>query len=177
MLKNCYLTAVVLFLINTLTFAQFDGASDNHITFVSYKAFEFSLPDSTGKVYKLSDYKGKVVLLDFWATWCGACIKQSKELNKLKLKFANNENVIFIQVSTDKEREKWINFLRKKAPTGIQLYYDNVLNTEVKLKYDIRYLPKTFLINQNGDVVLDPDHIEKFNLEDEINELLKVKKE
>lgn len=145
-------------------------------TFVPFAAPEFEMIDNNGKLQKLSQFKGKVVYLEFWATWCGACRAKMKDVAKLKKKFEADTNVVFIQVNTDKEKEKWVNFLIEKPMNGVQLYSDYGLASNVRTSYDLQFLPKTFLIDKKGQVSIDPLKIYLYNTADEIKYLLEESK-
>ena len=145
-------------------------------TFVPFAAPEFEMIDNNGKLQNLSQFKGKVVYLEFWATWCGACRVKMKDVAKLKKKFEADTNVVFIQVNTDKEKEKWVNFLIEKPMNGVQLYSDYGLASNVRTSYDLQFLPKTFLIDKKGQVSIDPLKIYLYNTADEIKYLLEETK-
>jgi thiol-disulfide isomerase/thioredoxin len=155
------------------TFAQFESIDQSKEVFKPSPAPDFELVDLEGKQHQLSAWKGKVIYLEFWATWCGACRKQMKVVDKLKHKFEGNDKVVFIQVSTDKDREKWVNFLNVYKPTGLQLYSDNGKLSNVRSKYDVKYLPKSFLIDSEGNIALDPAIFHTYDIEEEINALVK----
>lgn len=118
-------------------------------------AFNFSLPDVNGRLVKLSDFKGKVVLVDVWFTGCGACAELAKAFEEKVLpKFKNNQNVAFVSVSIDKEESKWLNSVKKGIYTNensINLYTGGKgIDHEFTRMYDITGCPKVFLIGKDG---------------------------
>ena len=73
---------------------------------------EFGLKDADGKTVRLSDYKGKVVLLDFWATWCGPCREALPHIKEIAKKF-HDQPLVVISINLDKEEQKWREFVAK----------------------------------------------------------------
>ncbi len=81
----------------------------------------FKYVNTFGDSVALSDFKGKYVVLDIWATWCAPCIAEVPFLDELKNNF-RNDNVVFVSISMDEERETWKKFILKKRLIGIQLW-------------------------------------------------------
>ena len=110
------------------------------------KLFNFKLMDSNGNIKKLNSFKHKVILLDFWATWCGACVNdipdQLKSYNKLKMKYANDFE--WINISVDKDTTAWEKLLQSKGKAGINLIgnIDFIQDT-----YHIDHYPTLVLID------------------------------
>ncbi len=110
----------------------------------------FSLPDITGKTHSLQEYRGKVVLLTFWATWCTSCTAELPGLNRLHDAFSDKELAV-ITVSLDKDADTVRAFLRKK---GITL--PALVDTEKEVSFDlylVTALPAAFLIDRSGHIV------------------------
>ena len=133
------------------------------IVFCSFKADkterpmapDFTLENNEGKKVSLSDFKGKVVYIDFWATWCGPCVAEIPHSKKLKEKFVDNENVVFMYVSVDNEDsiDDWKAFVKKKGMTGVQLIArDGGKEEKVGERYAIQYIPRFVLVDKNGKI-------------------------
>ena len=117
-------------------------------------AAPFKLPDTTGKMHALSDYRGKIVYIDFWATWCGPCKGEIPYMTKLEEEYASNPDIVFISVSVDKEadKQKWMDMVKEKGMKGIQLFTSN-LKSQVSEPYHIDAIPRFVLIGRDGKLI------------------------
>lgn len=93
----------------------------------------------------LQNFKDKTVYISFWATWCGVCFAEKPQLDSLKEAFKNNDNVVFIDISLDKNRSKWESYLKKYNPDGIQLLSENDRLTQ--RNFEIIGIPKHLIVN------------------------------
>lgn len=119
---------------------------------VGYLAPKFSLPDKEGIVINLSDFSGKVVLVEFWASWCGYCNEEIPELNSIYSDF-QSQNFEIIGISIDTDKQAWLD---KVEATGIE--YTQVNDTDgfsaqVVKDYEVEYIPRMFLINEDGYII------------------------
>ncbi|MCG8410036.1 MAG: redoxin domain-containing protein [Bacteroidales bacterium] len=113
----------------------------------------FKLKDMHGKEYELKSYSGKYVLIDFWATWCGSCIKMMPHLKELHKKY-HAKGFEIISVSSDTDIKRWKKMVNKIGMTWASVL-DDKNNTEGKGvldKYAIRALPTMILIDREGKV-------------------------
>lgn len=114
------------------------------------KAPDFTLVNLEGNKVALSDFQGKVVYMDFWASWCGPCIAEIPSAKKLKEHYKGNKDVVFLYVSVDTDEKAWRNIIEKKELTGVHLYADG---WEVASeKYNVGGIPSYFLINKDGTI-------------------------
>lgn len=118
-------------------------------------AHDFAFPDVDGKVHALSDYKGKVVYVDVWATWCGPCRKEIPDLKKLEEEFKDNKDIVFIGVSVDKtkDEQKWRDFLVEEALPGIQIFAGDNADDKLMNLYKISGIPRFILVGKDGNLV------------------------
>ncbi|MEG2278178.1 MAG: TlpA disulfide reductase family protein [Odoribacter sp.] len=115
-------------------------------------AADFTYPDVNGKQVSLSDFKGKVVLVDVWATWCGPCRGQIPALKKLEEEM-HGEEVVFIGVSVDeaKDKQKWLDFVKKEELKGIQLHASGW--SKIAKDYKITGIPRFMVFDKAGKIV------------------------
>ncbi len=117
-------------------------------------ADDFTLVDQNGETHSLSDYKGKVVFLNFWATWCGPCIQEMPDIQSLYEDHGlNSEDVVVLGVAApgtvDGSQEEVEQFISDGGFT-----YPTVMDTtgEVFIKYGIAAYPTTYMIDEEGNI-------------------------
>jgi thiol-disulfide isomerase/thioredoxin/Flp pilus assembly protein TadD len=107
----------------------------------------FRLVTSDGQEMQLDDMNGKVVLIDFWATWCGPCMDTLPEVQKIAHDYANDPLLVIISVSTDADAGLWRTFIQKHNMTWPQ-YRD--ANNSLRNAYGVTSIPRFFTIDTNG---------------------------
>lgn len=110
----------------------------------------FTLPSDHGKFFNLADFKGKVIYIDLWASWCGPCRQEMPAYKKLSDKFKTNEQVAFISIAVHDGEKEWRNALREEKPDWLQLY-DNT--GTVAQSYVANAIPKYILIDKEGKML------------------------
>jgi len=108
--------------------------------------------DAEGKTSKLSDYRGKVLYIDTWATWCGPCKREFPFLKTLEESY-HGKNIQFISVSTDKDVEAWKAFIKKESMSGLQLHQSAVMEKTMSYLYNVNSIPRFVLIDAAGKIV------------------------
>ncbi|MCP5046924.1 MAG: TlpA family protein disulfide reductase [bacterium] len=115
---------------------------------IDTKAPGFSGQNPDGKTISLSDFKGKVVLLDFWASWCGPCRKAFPLLVELYKKNKDKDFEI-IAINLDRDKNSMNNFLKKQGePVSFPIIFDP--KGDIPPLYDLKAMPTTYLIDKKG---------------------------
>ena len=102
----------------------------------------------------LDQYKGKVVYIDFWASWCGPCKKQMPYSSKIKQEFKGKE-VVFLYISSDRNEKAWRNAVTALDIKGENYRASAKVWNEYNDLFDVKYIPRYVLIDKNGQVVND----------------------
>ena len=116
-------------------------------------AYNFSLPNTEDKNVSLQDFRGKVVVLDMWAMWCGPCLDEKPYFRKMEEEYKNNSEIVFISVSVDGMAKKgpWKNFVKKKGWDGIELISEQ--NESLMEYYKIDGIPRILIFDKNGKII------------------------
>lgn len=107
-----------------------------------------------GKKLKLSDLKGKVTYIDFWATWCGPCVKEIPHLEKLVEKMKDNKEVAFVSISSDSDKEAWLKKLAKDKPEWPQYLLDFEDGNKFFQAMNITGIPRFMILNADGTIAV-----------------------
>ncbi|RXK86776.1 TlpA family protein disulfide reductase [Filimonas effusa] len=111
---------------------------------------DFSYTDIDGKIRNLSDYLGKVVVVDVWATWCPPCIKEQPALEELEKAF-EGKDVVFISLSIDTDKQKWADWVRNKKLSGVQLFTNS--QGTIITDYKVTQIPQFMVFDKAGKTV------------------------
>jgi thiol-disulfide isomerase/thioredoxin len=132
-------------------YQQLYGSFIGDTAWLGKSSYNFSLPDSSGRMVSMKDFKGKVIFIDVWATWCGPCKEQFPHLKELEEEYRNNKNIVFMGISLDraKDKQKWANLIQKQKLPGVQLLDD--MGSAFGRKYGITSIPRFLLIDKQGN--------------------------
>ncbi len=108
--------------------------------------------DVDGNEIKLSDFKGKLVYIDVWATWCGPCRKEIPFLKKAEEQL-HGKDVVFLSVSTDDDKNRWKSFVEKEGLTGVQINVPGGWGSEICKTYNIGSIPRFMMIDKEGRII------------------------
>lgn len=113
-------------------------------------ASDFELPDMDDEKIKLSDYRGKVVLLNFWATWCPPCVREMPSMERLHQQ-VNAEDFKVIAINQMEDADQVFAFTGQlEIDPTFEILFDNT--SKVSQDYAVRGLPTTYLIDKQGNI-------------------------
>ena len=108
----------------------------------------FHLQDLEGKPVSLSDYKGKVVFIDFWATWCPPCRASIPAVENLYEQYKDNEDFVVLGINLQEDKDTILKFMKKQKMNYPVLLSDK----KVISNYKISSIPRFFIIDKNGEI-------------------------
>jgi len=137
-------SSIIRILLTALTLYGIFGSSNAF----SANAPDFNLQGQKNQV-NLSDYRGQIVYLDFWASWCQPCRKSFTWMNKMQSLYGK-QGFKVIAINLDEDREKAEKFL-KALPANFDIAFDPRGNTAKA--YNVRAMPSSYIINKKGNVI------------------------
>lgn len=146
---------------------------DKEFSILNKSAADFILTSSEGTSIKLSDYKGKVILLDFWQTTCSSCLKEIPYANKLEDKM-KAKDFVMLDICFGTNRNDWHKILQKKGWHGIHLYSEdmNMFHDNYNLEY---VFPQYVLIDKEGKIVTTNARMPSNEVDKDIEKLMESK--
>ncbi len=113
-------------------------------------AIDFNYPDTDGNKFSLANFKGTLVYVDVWATWCGPCKAEIPSLQKLEADY-HGKDITFMSVSVDTDKEAWEKMVAEKELGGVQLWADGW--SEITKDYAIFGIPRFMLFDAEGNII------------------------
>lgn len=135
----------------------------------------FYLRGIDGQHYEPKDFQDRIVLINFWATWCKPCIREFPHENELVKKF-ESDPVSIINIGVDSDFEKWEEMVKKHELKTLNLIAQDQWNEVLSEKFDIRGLPHSVLIDWNGEIVQNKCARASEEIDQQIAELLDAMK-
>lgn len=112
-------------------------------------AIDLTFTTPEGAPARLSAYKGKAIYIDLWATWCGPCLKESPAFHRLAEKYPDSKDIVFLSISIDTDKKRWLGFLQGKART-IPEY--NCTDTQGMNRWSVESIPRFILIDRDFNI-------------------------
>ena len=122
-------------------------------------AYNFQLVNEGGRVLNFSEFEGKTVFMNFWATWCPPCIAEMPDIHDLYDKVG--DDVAFVMISVDEEQGKALRFVEKKG-FDFPIYF---LKSGLPKTYETRSIPTTYVISPDGEIVTEQHGLSKYDTE------------
>jgi thiol-disulfide isomerase/thioredoxin len=154
-MKNLFFALTFLICSYTSANAQTEGLDVGDII------PDIDLPDAKGNVVSLSSLRGSLVFVDFWASWCGPCVKEQPEILKLYQKYPNK--FLIYGVSLDSKKQAWLGAMAKLKQPWIQVSDLKLWDSPVVLNYKIQAIPLNFVIDKNGIILAKNIHGSKLD--------------
>src|SRR5690606_30378501 len=119
---------------------------------VGQPAPEIALPNPDGEIVKLSDLRGKYVLIDFWAAWCKPCREENPNVVRLYHQYKDQGFEVF-GVSLDRTREAWVEAIEEDGLEWTQVSDLQYFNSEAAATYQVNAIPATYMIDPEGNII------------------------
>lgn len=166
-----YLLAIFLFIVTfcygkernnlykSVNWTSLNNSDSLPVKLLNQKAFNFKLPNADGVFKSLYEFKGKIIVIDFWFTGCPGCLGLAPKLKEVE-SYYQGKPVVFITISVDKDKEKWISSLKSNkytSPNAINLFTEGKgEGHKVVNKYLVTGYPSLFIIDKYGYFVKLP---------------------
>ncbi|HVI44132.1 MAG TPA: TlpA disulfide reductase family protein [Chitinophaga sp.] len=113
---------------------------------------DFTEKDTAGIAVSLKDFRGKYVLVDFWASWCGPCRQENPNMLKAYNKY-KDRNFTVLGVSLDESKTAWIKAIEQDQLPWKQIFHQGPQHASAEYLYAVRFIPQNFLINPEGKII------------------------
>ncbi len=130
--------------------------------------YNFILIDPEGEKTPFTEFKGKVVFINFWATWCPPCIAEMPDINELYGEMSEEQHVEFVMISLDNDFQKAIDFVKRKE-FDFPIYK---MGSRLPSVFESRSIPTTYVVSPEGKIVVTKSGLAKYNT-DKFKQFLK----
>ena len=152
--------------LNTNPYIQELDAFIDHLSKIQpgMEAPQVDLQDVQGRKISLRDFRGKKLLIDFWASWCPDCRQASPKLVQL-YKTYKNKGVEFLSISLDDNLDQWQKAIKKDQLTWSQALAKGAWKSDAATTYALRWIPTSFLLDERGFIIARSIHVEDLEKE------------
>ena len=147
-----YIHIILLYLISHNLYGAEDFSKNIVIHEKPTQIKELKFKDSDLNDVDLTNKKGNIMILNFWATWCAPCKREIPYLQKLENDFHDNQ-ISFVSISVDQNKTAWENMVKSKGLKGIQLYAPPQQAQTFKDQYLISGIPRFILLDKEGKII------------------------
>ncbi len=133
----------------------------------------FKLKDIDGNTVSVGDFKGKVIYMDVWASWCGPCMREVPYAKKLEEEL-HGKDIVFLNVSIDENLDAWKKAVRDKELKGIHINSKGGSESLFSQLYQIRSIPRYYIIDKNGNISNNNAKRPSENVKENLEELLLI---
>ena len=124
-----------------------------HMIEVGQAAPDFSVKTLDGKVVKLSNLRGKYVLIDFWASWCAPCVAEMPNVKSAVSAYANDQRLVVLSLNLDQTEANAQTFLKKNGSVGTEAFLPGMWDNPTVQAFGVRSIPSIWLIGPDGKVI------------------------
>jgi thiol-disulfide isomerase/thioredoxin len=136
---------------------------------------DFAVVDKNDSLISLRDFKNKVVYINFWATWCGPCLKNIPTLNEMIDEYSTNADIVFLNICLYSQKENWVRIIRREDLRGINLFPEGRWGEILSAEFSVKSIPTYVLLGKENK--LFENHTDKPPIvKARIEELLKLEK-
>ena len=154
-LKYGIIIAIVIVAVSFLVSLQFEKSQDNSLSLPKIKsqAANFTLKNYKGESVSLLDFRGKIIYIKFWASWCKDCVKQVVPQRNLEASMTSNPSVAFLNISVDDSEDAWKKAVERNKLSAEQLISLDGDEENINTNYDISEIPRYIIIGKSGEVL------------------------
>ena len=116
-------------------------------------SIDFTFQNEKGKTMRLSDFRGKALYIDLWATWCGGCVAETPYMAKLYEHYKKDKRIQLISISMDRDRSLWLKKNKEDKVTWPQFIEPDEFKSDLAKAFDITFIPRFLLFDKDGKIL------------------------
>lgn len=164
MMKQLIMGVLMLLGLTTNAMAEdLDSLYAQSLLKVGTQAPNFELPTPEGKKVQLSDFKGKYVLIDFWASWCPDCRRISPNVEAIAKEYQGKDLTV-VAVSFDIDKEAWVKYINRNGAPVNEVHVSELKKmkeSDVAKAFGVQWIPSLYLLDKDGKVLLATVEVSK----------------